>query len=69
MTSGDGSDALLTMLANAYLQPGDEVIFSEHAFLVYKIATLANSAVPVMVPEKGPPTVASRSMSTPCWRR
>jgi len=52
VTSGDGSDALLTMLANAYLQPGDECIFSEHAFLVYKIATLANSAVPVIVPEK-----------------
>ena len=52
VTSGDGSDALLTMLANAYLQPGDEVVFSEHAFLVYKIATQANSAVPVMVPEK-----------------
>ena len=52
VTSGDGSDALLTMLANAYLQPGDEALFSEHAFLVYKIATLANSAVPVMVPEK-----------------
>src|ERR1051326_5482449 len=52
VASGDGSDALLTMLANAYLQPGDEVVFSEHAFLVYKIATLANSAVPVMVPEK-----------------
>ena len=52
VTSGDGSDALLTLLANAYLQPGDECIFSEHAFLVYKIATLANSAVPVIVPEK-----------------
>jgi histidinol-phosphate aminotransferase len=51
VTSGDGSDALLTMLANAYLQPGDEVVFSQHAFLVYKIATLANSARPVVVPE------------------
>ena len=50
--SGDGSDALLTMLANAYLQPGDEVVFSEHAFSLYKIATLANSAVPVIVPER-----------------
>jgi histidinol-phosphate aminotransferase len=51
VTSGDGSDALLTMLANAYLRPGDEAIFSEHAFLVYKIATLANSARPVIVAE------------------
>jgi histidinol-phosphate aminotransferase len=49
---GNGSDELLTMLANAYLRPGDEVMFSEHGFLVYKIATLANSATPVVVPEK-----------------
>ena len=48
---GNGSDELLTMLANAYLRPGDEVIFSQHAFLVYRIATLANSGVPVVVPE------------------
>jgi histidinol-phosphate aminotransferase len=52
VASGDGSDALLTLLANAYVQPGDEVIFSEHAFLVYKIATLANSGRPMIVPEK-----------------
>ncbi len=49
---GNGSDELLTLLANAYLRPGDEVLFSAHAFLVYRIATLANSAVPVVVPEK-----------------
>jgi histidinol-phosphate aminotransferase len=49
---GNGSDELLTMLANAYLRPGDEVMFSEHGFLVYKIAALANSATPVVVPEK-----------------
>src|SRR3974390_1889499 len=40
---GNGSDDLLTLLADAYLRPGDEVVFSEHAFLIYKIATLANS--------------------------
>ena len=40
------------MLAAAYLTPGDEVVFSAHAFLVYKIATLANSARPVEVPER-----------------
>ena len=49
---GNGSDELLTMLANIYLRPGDEVLFSEHAFVIYRIATLANSAVPVSVPEK-----------------
>jgi histidinol-phosphate aminotransferase len=49
---GNGSGELLTLLADAYLRPGDEVLFSEHAFLLYRIATLANSAVPVVVPEK-----------------
>jgi len=48
---GNGSDELLTLLAHAYLHPGDEVVFSEHAFLVYRIATLSNSATPVVVPE------------------
>lgn len=49
---GNGSGEILTMLANAYLRPGDEVLFSEHAFLLYRIDALANSAVPVAVPEK-----------------
>jgi histidinol-phosphate aminotransferase len=51
VASGDGSDALLTMLANAYLRPGDEVLYSEHDFILYKIATLANSATPVEIPD------------------
>ncbi len=48
---GNGSDELLSMLAECYLQPDDEVVFSEHGFIVYRIATLASSAVPVTVPE------------------
>jgi len=52
VAGGEGSGPILTMLANAYLQPGDEAIISRHAFLVYEIITRANSAVPVMVPEK-----------------
>jgi histidinol-phosphate aminotransferase len=51
LCGGDGSDELLHFLAHVYLRPGDEVIFTEHAFSVYRIATLANSAVPVAVPE------------------
>lgn len=44
---GNGSDEMLTLLAQAYLRPGDDVLFSEHGFLVYRIATLANSARPL----------------------
>ena len=49
---GNGSDELLTMLAGIFLHPGEEVLFSEHGFLVYRIAALANSATPVVVPER-----------------
>ena len=48
---GNGSDELLTLIANAYLRPGDEALFSEHAFLVYRMAALANGAIPVAAPE------------------
>jgi histidinol-phosphate aminotransferase len=49
---GAGSDELLGLLAQAYLGPGDEAIYTEHGFLVYHIAILANGATPVIAPEK-----------------
>jgi histidinol-phosphate aminotransferase len=48
---GNGSNELLTLIANCYLRPKDEVVMSAHGFLLYKIATLANSAVPIEIPE------------------
>ncbi len=48
---GSGSDELLTMLAHAYLGPGDEAIYTEHGFLVYRIAILACGATPVVAAE------------------
>jgi histidinol-phosphate aminotransferase len=49
---GNGSGELLTLLATAYARPGDEIMFTEHGFLVYRIATLSSSAHPVVVPER-----------------
>ncbi len=49
---GAGSDEILTMLAHAYLGPGDAAIYTEHGFLVYRIAILTNGATPVVAPEK-----------------
>jgi histidinol-phosphate aminotransferase len=46
---GCGSDELLNLLAHAYLAPGDEAVFTEHGFLVYRIVTLGNGAKPVVV--------------------
>jgi histidinol-phosphate aminotransferase len=48
---GNGSDELLTLLAHAYVQPGHEVVFGEHAFLVYRMAALASGGKPVAVSE------------------
>jgi histidinol-phosphate aminotransferase len=49
---GAGSDELLNLLAHAYVGPGDEAIYSEHGFLVYKIAILARGATPIAAPER-----------------
>ena len=49
---GCGSDEIFHLLAQAYLNAGDEVIYSEHAFLVYPIVTKAACAVPRVAPEK-----------------
>ena len=38
-------------LAHAYLGPGDEAIFTEHGFLLYRIVALASGATPVVAPE------------------
>ena len=48
---GHGSDEVLGLIGHAYLRPGDEVLYSAHAFLVYHIIALANSAIPVTAPE------------------
>ncbi|VAW02986.1 hypothetical protein MNBD_ALPHA06-532, partial [hydrothermal vent metagenome] len=48
---GCGSDELLQLLGRSYLSAGDEVLFSAHGFLSYKLIALQNQAVPVMVPE------------------
>ena len=49
---GSGSDELLSLLARAYLGPGDEGLYTAHGFLVYRIAILTNGATPVIAPEK-----------------
>lgn len=49
---GAGSDELISLLAHAYLGPGDEGIFTEHGFLLYRIVILAAGASPVVVKER-----------------
>lgn len=49
---GAGSDEIISFLCLAYAGAGDEVIYTEHGFLMYKIYTLGVGATPVSVPEK-----------------
>jgi histidinol-phosphate aminotransferase len=48
---GAGSDEILGLLAKTFLSRGDEAISTTHGFLVYPIATMANSATNVVAPE------------------
>lgn len=49
---GVGSDEIITMLCQAYAGLRDEVVFTEHGFLMYRIGTLAAGATPVEVAER-----------------
>lgn len=48
---GAGSDELISLLAYSYAGTGDEVLYTEHGFLMYPIAALAAGARPVKAPE------------------
>jgi len=50
ITLGNGSNDLLVMLAEAFLQPGLEAIYSQYAFAVYPIAVQATGATAVVTP-------------------
>ncbi len=47
---GNGSNDILELVAQAFLQPGDHAIYSRHAFAVYPLATQARGAIGVEVP-------------------
>jgi histidinol-phosphate aminotransferase len=49
---GAGSDELLALIANAFIGPGDEGVFTAHGFLVYRIAILAAGGTPVVAEER-----------------
>jgi histidinol-phosphate aminotransferase len=49
---GVGSDEIISFLCNAYAGPGDEVLYTEHGFSMYRISALAAGATPVEVRER-----------------
>lgn len=48
---GAGSDEIFQLLARAYLSPGDEIIQSEHGFLVYQLVAQQSGAKTIKVPD------------------
>ena len=48
---GAGSDEVISWLCSAYAGRGDEVLYSQHGFLMYRISALAAGATPVVAPE------------------
>jgi histidinol-phosphate aminotransferase len=54
ITLGNGSNDALVLLAEAYLKPGLEAVYSQYAFAVYPIAIQATGAKAVLVPALPP---------------
>ena len=49
---GVGSDEIIHFLCQAYAGPKDEVVYTEHGFLMYRISAMAAGATPVEVAER-----------------
>ena len=49
---GNGSNDVLELVTQAFLTPGDEAIYAQHAFAVYPLATHARGARGIEVPAK-----------------
>ncbi len=53
LVCANGSDELISLITKAYAGPGDEVLFSEHGFAMYPIATMGAGATPVRATDDG----------------
>jgi len=49
---GNGSNDILELATQAFLRPGDEAVFSQHAFAVYPLATQARGGLGISVPAR-----------------
>ncbi|OUS34419.1 histidinol-phosphate transaminase [Rhodobacterales bacterium 56_14_T64] len=49
---GAGSDEIIAFLCQCYAGAGDEVLYTEHGFSMYRISALAAGATPVEVKER-----------------
>lgn len=67
---GNGSNDILELAARAFLSPGAEAIYSEHAFAVYALVTQATGAIGITVPARnfGHDLAAMAAAITPATR-
>jgi histidinol-phosphate aminotransferase len=67
---GNGSNDVLELVSHAFLRPGDEAVYAQHAFAVYPLATQARGATGVEVGAKdfGHDLSAMRAAITPKTR-
>jgi histidinol-phosphate aminotransferase len=67
---GNGSNDILELVTLAFLQPGDDAVYAQHAFIVYPLATQARGARGIEVPARdfGHDLDAMRAAVTPRTR-
>jgi histidinol-phosphate aminotransferase len=67
---GNGSNDILELVTQAFLRPGDSAVYSQHAFAVYPLATMARGAAGIEVParELGHDLAAMRAAITATTR-
>ena len=67
---GNGSNDILELATQAFLRPGDEAVYSMHAFAVYPLATQARGGKGIAVPARalGHDLPAMRAAITPRTR-
>ncbi|GMU44430.1 MAG: histidinol-phosphate transaminase [Xanthomonadales bacterium PRO6] len=49
ITLGNGSHELLVLIAETFVAPGDEVVFPQYGFAVFKLAAIGSGGLPVQV--------------------
>jgi len=51
VTVGNGSDEIIVLIGHGFLRPGDNIVVSDHAFVVYKLTAALFGAETIEVPE------------------
>ena len=61
-TLGNGTHELLTLIAETFCAPGDEVLYAQYGFAVYQLAARGAGATPVAVPANAQLNVLPEAM-------